>query len=216
MLYICTVKIEMMEKDDEFLKRAADLFLEVGAKTLTMDDVAKEFGMSKKTLYQKYRNKEALLEDVLNYKLKYVIHKIEALDRKVENAIERVFCRDEAIDQAVQSNQSVMIRQLIRYYPTIFYSHMKRFAEKFSQVMVRNIEKGRAQGLYRTDFNAELYSKFFLQLAMSYDSSPFFEEEKSERMDFMQEVILMYIHAITTEEGKKELIRINKQNNETN
>ena len=49
-------------EDNQFLQKATELFIENGAKTLTMDDVAKEFGMSKKTIYQKYKNMEALLE----------------------------------------------------------------------------------------------------------------------------------------------------------
>ncbi|HAI79685.1 MAG TPA: TetR/AcrR family transcriptional regulator, partial [Chryseobacterium sp.] len=55
--------------DKKFLEKVVELFIDNGAKTLTMDDIAKEFGMSKKTLYQKYANKEALLEDVLAFKL---------------------------------------------------------------------------------------------------------------------------------------------------
>lgn len=200
-----------MEKDRDFLQRAAALFIEQGSKTLTMDDVAREFGISKKTLYQMYRNKEALLDDVLSFKLDEVIKKMEALDETVENPIERMYCRDEAIDLAVRQNHSTMIRQLVRYYPSIFYSHMKRFGERFSSVMLRNIEKGRKQGLYRENFNAEIYSKFFLQLAMSYDSSPFFEEEKGERVDFIDEVLSMYLHAITTEKGKQQLEKLNQK-----
>ncbi|HAI79684.1 MAG TPA: TetR family transcriptional regulator, partial [Chryseobacterium sp.] len=57
--------------------------------------------------------------------------------------------RDEHIERAVQSNNSLLIRQLIKYYPAIFNKHMMDFAEKFSEVMVHNIERGRQQGYYR-------------------------------------------------------------------
>lgn len=199
-----------MDPNEEFLETASKLFMENGAKTLTMDEVAREFSISKKTLYQLYKNKEALLEDVLNYQLRKVIEKMELLDSKVENAVARMFCRDEEIDQAVRTNNSMLIRQLIRYYPNIFYSHMKHFGNRFTTVLVRNIHKGREQGLYRTDFDEKTYAKLFLQLVMSYDASPFFDEEEKERTDFMEEVILMYMHSITTEEGKKELEKVNK------
>lgn len=99
-----------MENKNQFLKKATELFIEHGSKTLTMDDVAREFGMSKKTLYQKYKNKEALLEDVLTFKLNEVIEKLQQLDAKIENAVERMFCRDEHIEKAVQSNNSLLIR----------------------------------------------------------------------------------------------------------
>ena len=198
-----------MDEKEEFLETASKLFIENGAKTLTMDEVAREFSISKKTLYQMYKNKEALLEDVLNYQLQKVIEKMEMLDSKVENAVARMFCRDEEIAEAVRTNNSMLIRQLVRYYPTIFYSHMKRFGNRFATVLIRNIHKGREQGLYRTNFDEKTYAKLFLQLMMSYDASPIFDQEERERTDFMEEVILMYMHSITTEKGKKELEKLN-------
>ena len=87
--------------DKEFLHKVSELFIENGAKTLTMDEIAREFSISKKTLYQKYANKEALLEDVLKYNLENIIEKIAELDVKIVNAIERMFCRDEHIERAV-------------------------------------------------------------------------------------------------------------------
>ena len=149
-----------MEENIEFLCKAADLFIENGAKTLTMDDIAKEFGISKKTLYQKYKNKEELIEEVLYYKLVELIERLQFLDENIENAVERMICRDEQIEKLSHSNDNILIRQLLRYYPGIFHKHMLNFSEKFSEVLVHNIEKGRKQGLYRGDFDAEIYAKY--------------------------------------------------------
>ncbi|MFD2544595.1 TetR/AcrR family transcriptional regulator [Kaistella montana] len=188
--------------DKKFLEKVADLFIENGAKTLTMDDIAKEFGMSKKTLYQKYTNKDALLSDVLQFKLDGVIEKLNQLDIEVENAIERMFCRDEEIEKAVETNKSLLIRQLIKYYPAIFNQHMMHFSERFSEVIIHNILRGREQGYYRHDFDEKLYGKMFFQLIMSYDSSPFFNTEKIERTYFNNEAMKFFMYAITTEKGK--------------
>ncbi|UBB90175.1 TetR/AcrR family transcriptional regulator [Candidatus Kaistella beijingensis] len=193
-----------------FLLKATELFIENGAKTLTMDDVAKEFGISKKTLYQKYKNKEALLEDVLDFKLKEIIFKMLKLDVEIENAVERMFCRDEQIEKAVKSNDSMLIKQLVKYYPSIFNKHMLNFSEKFAEVLVRNIEKGRKQGYYRTDFDASIYSKLFFQLMMSYESSPFFDTSEIDREEFHQEAMMLYMNAITTEKGREILKKIYK------
>ena len=200
-----------MENKNQFLEKATELFIEHGSKTLTMDDVAREFGISKKTLYQKYKNKEALLEEVLDFKLNHIIQKMQKLDVEVENAVERMFCRDEQMERAVNSNRSMMVKQLVKYYPSIFNKHMVNFSEKFSQVLMNNILKGREQGYYRDDFNEEVYSKLFVLLMMSYDSSPILEYERVEREDFNYEVMMLYMNAITTEKGKEILKKINKK-----
>lgn len=200
-----------MENKNQFLEKATELFIEHGSKTLTMDDVAREFGISKKTLYQKYKNKEALLEEVLDFKLNHIIQKMQKLDVEVENAVERMFCRDEQMERAVNSNRSMMVKQLVKYYPSIFNKHMVNFSEKFSQVLMNNILKGREQGYYRDDFNEEVYSKLFVLLMMSYDSSPILEYERVEREDFNYEVMMLYMNAITTEKGK-EILKKKKKN----
>ena len=194
-----------MDEKTNFLSKAADLFIENGAKTVTMNEIAKAFGISKKTLYQKYKNKEELLEEVLKYKLEEVIERLQYLDDNVENAIERMICRDEEIDKVSHSNNNILIRQLLKYYPGIFQKHMMNFSEKFGEVFVQNIQKGRKQGLYREDFNAEMYAKIFFQLVMSYDSAPFFDTAIIEREYFMQESLMLYLNAVTNEKGKEVL-----------
>lgn len=195
--------------DKKFLEKVVNLFIDNGAKTLTMDDIAKEFGMSKKTLYQMYANKEALLEDVLEFKLTEVIDKLNELDFKIENAVDRMFCRDEEIEKAAQSNNSLLIRQLIKYYSAIFNKHMMNFSERFAEVLIHNIDRGREQGYYRNDFDATIYAKIFFQLVMSYDSSPFLDTSKTDRTQYNNEALMFYMNAITNEKGKEQLKKYN-------
>lgn len=196
---------------EEFLEKSAQLFLEYGSKTLTMDEIAREFGMSKKTLYQKYRNKEALLEEVLDYKLRHIMCKMHYLDSTIENAVERMFCKDEEMESMLNSNKSTMVKQLIKYYPAIFTSHISKLSGQFSEILIKIIIKGRQQGYYRNDFDAEYYSKFFFQLLMSYDSSPYLGTENMDRKTFHDEVVMFYMNAITTEKGKELLKKINNR-----
>ncbi|MDX1601449.1 MAG: TetR/AcrR family transcriptional regulator [Salinimicrobium sediminis] len=191
-----------MEKDI-FLKKVSELFLQNGAKSLTMDDIAKELRVSKKTLYKVYESKENLLEEILEFNIEKVLFKMQHLDENVDNAVERMFKRDEDIEKASRTNDSIMLRQLVKYYPQIFKKHMLFFSEKFSELLIHNIERGRTQGLYREDFDAQLYSKLFFQMTMSYDNSPFLDTSQLCRSEYQQELLLFYMNAITTEEGKR-------------
>ena len=199
-----------MDENTQFLVKASELFLEHGAKTLTMEDISKSFGISKKTLYVKYKNKEELIEAVLHFKLDEIITRLQFLDDQIENAVERMFCRDEQLEKVADSNNRLLIKQLHKYYPAIFNKHMLEFAEKFSQVMLHNIEKGRAQGYYRTNFDAELYAKFFFQLIMSMESSLYLDPNVIDKVYYKNELMNMYMNAITTEKGKQILKKLNK------
>lgn len=155
-----------------------------------------------------FRNKEELLEEILRYNLDLVISKLNYLDENIESAIERMFYRDEEIEKMSHSNKTLMIRQLLKYYPAIFNKHMLDFSEKFAHVLVRNIEKGRRQGDYREDFDAEVYAKIFFQLVMSYDNSPYIDTNVISREHYKEELMMMYMHAITTEKGKETIKKI--------
>lgn len=198
-----------MEDHPQFLFNVSQLFIENGAKSLTMDDIAKTFGISKKTLYVKYKNKEQLIAEVLTYKLDEIIIRLKHLDLQVDNAVERMFCRDEEIDNLADSNNTLLIKQLMKYYPTIFTKHMIDFSEKFTEVLVHNIEKGRKQGYYREDFDEVVYAKLFFQLIMSYEGSPYINTKQADRMHFKNQMMNLYMNAITNEEGKKILNKIN-------
>lgn len=190
-------------KEKTLIEKVSQLFLENGAKTVTMDDIAKELGMSKKTLYQQYKNKDMLLEDVLAYGMNNILETMENLDNKIDNAIERMFSRDEDIERASRTNDSILLRQLIKYYPHIFNKHILLFSEKFSDILVHNIERGRAQGYYREDFDANFYAKIFFQLIMSYNTSPYLNITDITRPQFHHEALMFYMNAITTEKGKE-------------
>lgn len=192
-----------MEKDCGLIEKVALLFLENGAKAVTMDDVAKDLGISKKTLYQKYTNKEALLEDVLEFGMDRVLVRMAELNASTENAIERMFLRDEVIETTSRTNDSLLLKQLLKYYPHIFNKHMLGFAEKFSKVLEHNIERGRNQGYYHRNFDAQLYANFFFQLVMAFDNSAFQDTSKITRKEFQHEALMFYMNAITTEKGKE-------------
>ena len=191
-----------MSADKEFLLKVAELFAENGAKTLTMDDIAKEFAMSKKTLYQHYKNKEDLLTEVLDYKLDLVVETLLLNDSKSENAIERMFLREKDFESFSRTNKTTFIRQLIKYYPSIYNQHILSIDEKISKIVTHNIKLGRDQGYYRADFDERLYIKFLLQLMFSYEDSPLFENEVNDRQCFCLEVMVFYMHSIATKKGK--------------
>lgn len=195
-------KLILMTNDKSFIEKVTVLFVQNGAKSLTMDDIAREFGISKKTLYRTYRNKEALLEEVLTNVLEGVLERVENLNEKIDNAVERMFCRDVEIEKASTINNSIMLRQLIKYYPDIFNKHMKNFSENFSNILIHNIERGRTQGYYREDFDAKFYGKLYFQLVMSYDS-PYLDTSDITRYQYHSEALKFFMQSITTPKGKE-------------
>lgn len=189
-------------KDNEFLEKVVQLFMKYGPKSFTMDDIAREFRVSKKTLYQEYKNKEALLEDVLVFHQNMIAENFKNMQEKVENPITKMYCRDKEIEN-IMDNDSLFIKQLIKYYPDIFEKHMIVFSEKISELIYQNIIAGREMGYYREEFDAKLYAKFLFHLMISYHNAPYMGIENMRKADYSNLVLDFYLNAITTEKGKE-------------
>ncbi|MDY3317848.1 TetR/AcrR family transcriptional regulator [Riemerella anatipestifer] len=195
------------------MKKVSDLFLQNGAKSLTMDEIARAFSMSKKTLYQNYKNKEILLEEVLNFLLKQLLEQLKAEEEKNLNPIEKMLLREPKIEQISKNNKTFFVRQLIKYYPEIYNMHIVDVYKGVYEILKHNVSKGREQGLYEKNFDIETYTKYFLELMFAFDSSPLFEEEqKGGRSNHCQGVVRFYLNAIVTPKGKEILNQLEYNN----
>lgn len=194
-----------MEQKAEFLEKALKLFCLNGAKTTTMDDIAREFSMSKKTLYQQYANKEELLDEVLNYDMQLILEELRNIDTENSCPIEKMLCREKKMKDLTDNNKSLFVRQLKKYYHSLYEKQTVRVSKEVAKVFRANVEKGRELGLYRTDFDIDEYSQFLMLIMTSFNDSPMIDVEETSMKDFAQSAIVFYLNAITTEKGKEKL-----------
>lgn len=196
-----------MEQKNKFLEKALALFLENGAKTITMDDIAQEFGMSKRTIYQHYKNKEELLDSVLDFHTDMVISKLKAITEiKNLNSVEKMLIRDEDLQKLSNNQKSIFIRQVKKYYSNLSKKNAIKAYEKLKTIFISNIEQGQKEGLYRKNIDVEVVVKMVIVLMFSYDESPLMESANADSLnqcEFSKQVITFYLNAIVTEEGRK-------------
>lgn len=198
-----------MNDKKEFLSKIWKLFLLNGAKTTTMDDVAKEFSISKKTLYQHYKNKEELLRELLSFIISHVEEELERLNINSKMCpIEEMFCANKKIKSETEGNKTLFIRQLKKYYNHLYIEHLQDVVKTFSHRITDNIERGRKEGYYREDFNEKTYVNLLLVMMNSYDDSPLINNEEINRGHFCFDVMMFYLNSITTEKGKQILNKI--------
>ncbi len=206
-----------MDDKELFLEKLAGLFLLNGAKTFTMDDIAKEFSISKKTLYQFYTNKEALLEDVLKYKVEKVIGFLLQIDQKNGNAIEIMLLRNKVINEVIESDKSSFILQLIKYYPEVYHNHILFVTDKIDKLITENYLIGMNSGLYRSDLRYQTYIKLYMTLIFAMDTSPLYKDtDLTEKEADCNVALQFYLDAIVTDEGKKQLKKIKLKYEEFN
>lgn len=187
---------------DKIIKKATDMFLKLGFKSVTMDDIACEMCISKKTIYKYFSNKEKLIEEgteVVHQKIHAMMDEVMAQNH---NAIAENFQMREMFKQMFQSFDQSPAYQLKKHYPEIYQKMVANEIEDCSHMFRRNIEKGIAEGLYRKETDVEAAVKFYYTLIFSINENTMLEKDA-----YVLEAKALEYHtrAIATEKGIKEL-----------
>lgn len=187
---------------DKIIKKATDMFLKLGFKSVTMDDIACEMCISKKTIYKYFSNKEMLIEEGTEF-VHQKIHKLmDEVVAKNFNAIAENFEMRKMFKEMFQSFDQSPAYQLKKHYPEIYEKMMANEIEDCHQMFTQNIAKGITQGLYRKETDVEIAAKFYYTLIFSINENTLLE---SDAYKLEGKALEYHTRAIATKEGLLEL-----------
>jgi AcrR family transcriptional regulator len=190
---------------EKIIAKAGEMFLKLGFKSITMDDIAGEMCISKKTIYKYFCNKEILIEESVHLIHRQVHQLIDDAISKNYNAIEENFEIRRMFAELFKSSDTSPIYQLKKHYPEIFHNALKFQIEECEFCFRQNIEKGIEQKLYRNDLNIESYVKFYYYLIFSInETTPSETEAKALEIEALE----YHTRAMATPKG---IIELEKQ-----
>lgn len=188
---------------DKIISKASDLFLKLGFKSVTMDDIAGEMCISKKTIYKYFCNKEVLIEESTAMVHKQVHDLIDTIVAKDYNSIQENFEIREMFRDMFKNNiDTSPIYQLKKHYPEIYQTVLTKEIDQCTQYFRVNIEKGIREGFYREDLNVDVYVKFYYTLVFHINETTISERE-AQKMEL--EALEYHTRAMATEKGIQEL-----------
>ena len=198
-VYLCTMFTDQQQK---WLKQAQALFLKYGIKSMTMDDVARELGISKKTLYQFVENKDDLILKMLKFHIEIEKKQCEEQFSQTNNAIEEIMMVIEMNAKELQQMKSNIVYDLQRYHRdawTIMAEYQQGFMYK---VVLRNLDRGIAEGLYRSEINVDIMTKIHIATSFVLFDETIFPSSEYSKVTVFKEYLLHYLHGIVSEKGK--------------
>ncbi|NEW79840.1 MAG: helix-turn-helix transcriptional regulator [Gelidibacter sp.] len=183
------------------LKKAGEIFSKYGFKSVTMDDIANDMGISKKTIYKYYKNKVELVDNTVCYFHDEMHKTITNICAFGYNAIQENFEIKRMFKEMFKNSDNSPIYQLEKYYPKTYKKIIEDDFSIFKECNTSNLEKGIQEGLYRKDINKELATKFYFSLMMSVHDSKLYTYNKN-TMNKLELCALEYhTRAIATEKG---------------
>jgi AcrR family transcriptional regulator len=155
------------ERYAKIVEDSRNLFLKYGYKSVTMDDVARELGVSKKTLYQFVANKAELIERTLGFDIYTMQTWIEDVGLYEENAIDQLMIISRKVYDDFDRFSPALIFDLKKCYPELFKIHMEKKKQVVYQRMKENITTGIKQGIYRDDLDVDLVAGLYINKMIS-------------------------------------------------
>ena len=195
--------------EDKIIAKASKMFLNLGFKSVTMDDIAKELSISKKTLYKYFGNKHDLVATTTTLLHQSCFLEIQNITKQGFNPIEENFEIKKMFKEMFQNASSSPVYQLKKYYPKVHEKIMQKERLLFSECLQKNMKKGIEEGYYRKDVNIELVTKFYFSLVFSIHENTV-ENYKIPKLE--QDVLVYHTRAIATEKGVLELEKQLKNN----
>jgi AcrR family transcriptional regulator len=149
--------------ENRILFKARDLMIHNGVKHVTMDDIANQLGISKKTIYQFYKDKDALVMAVVNFELEEQSLKCKKTQENADNAVHEMFMLLEDIQQMFKNMNPLTMSELAKYFPDAFERIQKHKDVFMHQIIRDNLVKGVAEGFYRKDIDPDILSIYRLE-----------------------------------------------------
>lgn len=208
----------MEEKKIHILRNVGGLYLQFGIKSVTMDNVAQELGISKKTIYRHFHNKKDLIKQVIEYYRKNPVFGLS--DKSLGNAIDRIFALRSHVVKILKHFNNNFEKDLKKIYPDLYKEVRRLKRQRIRNETIINVEDGINEGLFRAEISPEFVARMQVGL-MLYTLNPdneVFSAHEALTIKLFDQVTDYYMHAVCTENGlkyyRKQLNRIqNEENN---
>ncbi len=182
---------------------AIKVFMTYGIKSVTMDDIARHLRMSKKTLYQHFSDKNDLVKRCLERDCHITENVVNEILSRGSNAIEENFEISKHIVEDLRNIHPSIFYDLEKYYPEAWNTMHHLRHEFVGEVMLKNMERGIEEGLYREDLNVKLMTKLWVaRLNIIFDPNLFALDEFN-LADVYRHMFIHHIRGIASNKGLK-------------
>jgi len=192
----------------EIIPRALGYFLQYGFKTFTMDDLAHNLGISKKTLYEQFASKQILVDACLDYALEMTCKRTELFFAGEGSVIENIFMRQKEIKNFFNMKSWRPLWELKRYFPKTYERMDVAFAKSDALFIDQLIEKGLKEGFFRENINIKFYKQFYTQVQRLRSFENAFDEKDFPFWETVYTMMEYFFRIIVNEKGMKELERV--------
>ncbi len=182
---------------------STELFLTLGFKSVTMDDIAEEMKISKKTIYTFFANKESLVQSVVFSMYNHITTNLTQIREKANNPISELYEVKMFIMHQLKGEKTSPQHQLRKYYPNIHNELQKKQFDFMTKSVKKSLTKGVEMKLFRPSIDIDFISRMYFNGMVGIKNVDMFPTQKYSPEQLMENYLDYHLRAIVTEDGMK-------------
>jgi AcrR family transcriptional regulator len=214
------IEMEQSATRERIREQAKQLFMRYGVRSVSMDEIAVGLGMSKKTIYQYFTDKNELVDAIIVQDLQDMKQESTDCQLKSENAVEEIYLAMVLMLEHLRTMNPNLLYDLHKFH----FESYKRFLEHKNTYMrdliLRNLQRGVKEGLFRPDINVEVLSTYRVETMMMVFDPDIFPSPKNNMTDVARVISEHFLFGIVTHAGYELILKYqqerNKQTNNEN
>jgi TetR/AcrR family transcriptional regulator, cholesterol catabolism regulator len=191
--------------------QATDLFMKYGVRSVSMDDIANSLGMSKKTIYQFYADKDELVDAVVQHEIRHNENCCELDKQSSENAVHELFLAMDMVVEMFHSMNPSLLFDLQKYHPQAFQKFHAHKNDYLYGIVRQNLVRGIKEDLFRADLTIDILARYRVEIMLIPFNPEFQAKVKHNLAEIEEELILHYLFGVVNTNGYKMILKYKKE-----
>lgn len=216
---LVTIKVSLVlqsimtdfETGQRIKEKAHGLFMQYGLRSVSMDDIAGNLGISKKTIYQYYADKDELVEAVIDAELQRNQTLCERDQQSSSNAVHEIFMAMDMVVELLSNMNPSLLYDMHKYHPKAFLKFQQHKHDYLFKVIRDNLKRGIEEGLYREDINLDIMARYRVETVMLPFNPDFHTRLKYTLVRLEEELSIHFLFGLASPKGYKLILKYQQE-----
>ncbi|MDR2814562.1 MAG: TetR/AcrR family transcriptional regulator [Prevotellaceae bacterium] len=195
---------------ERIVKYAAELFAGHGCKSVTMDDIASSMGISKRTIYENFRDKNSLVAACIHYFYEQSRREVEQIIGSDDNVFGTLISFAQTTSQVMLQLRCNFFREIQKYFPDVFATTVQQYREQHVCNAKNILRNGQKEGLFKESIDANSAAVLITTLTNAILTSNMFEEQGYDKRQMAGNLVYSYLCGISTSKGLEVMERLHE------
>ena len=201
-----------MDVRDKIVEKSASLFMQFGIRTVTMDDIAKDLSISKKTIYHYFKDKRELVNTMCRVQLDMEEQRFAGTVDESENAVHELILVSKCLRESMEEMKVNIMNELQKFYPDAWKMYMDFKSGVMKEAIMDVIKRGQGEGLFRQELDPELIAVLRMEQVETFIMGNVFPKDKYTLTEVQLQLFDHFIHGLFTIEGHQLFNQYNTTN----